>query len=178
MDNLTEKELIGQQLEGLLQTGYRYACALQPDQGEARALVHEAWLRLTKNHGTVPNERLLFQTVRNLHIDIYRRSKTIAFNHVDELGREAGEQADTSVVFELPNKQLAQALKSLREAEREVLFLSVVEGYTAQEIADIISAPRGTVLSTIHRARNKLKAMMEDTSNVLPFRSDSDRSAS
>jgi RNA polymerase sigma-70 factor (ECF subfamily) len=164
-------------LEELLQCGYRYACALQPDEGEARALVHEAWLRLNKTHGSMPDVRLIFQTVRNLHIDIYRRNKRVHFSHLDDLGREAGEQEDAQAGFTLPDRQLSQALQTLRDAEREVLFLSVVEGYTAQEISELINSPRGTVLSTIHRARKKLKSALQETTKVLPFRPENDRRA-
>jgi len=56
----------------------------------------------------------------------------------------------------------------LRETEREVLFLSVVEGYTADEIAKLTGSTRGTVLSLIHRSRLKLRNVMAED-NVTPF---------
>jgi len=37
------------------------------------------------------------------------------------------------------------------------LFLSVIEGYTAEEIAALTDSTRGTVLSLIHRSRQKLQ---------------------
>ena len=68
----------------------------------------------------------------------------------------------------MPDAQLQSALRTLRETEREVLFLSIVEGYTAGEIAELTGSKRGTVLSLIHRARLKLRNIMTED-NVTPF---------
>ena len=46
---------------------------------------------------------------------------------------------------------LEQLLAKLRDIEREALFLHVVEGYSAVEIAALTGRPRGSVLSLIHR---------------------------
>jgi len=44
--------------------------------------------------------------------------------------------------------------------EREALLLADVEGYTAQEIAELTGHPRGTILSLIHRSRGKLRRQL------------------
>lgn len=153
-----------QSLESVIQAGYRYACALQNDSGEALGLVHDAWIRLSTEHGVTPDKALLFRCIRNIHIDIYRRSVKVQFSTVDDMGHYAGELD----VVEVPDAQLQRALSRLRHIEREVLFLSVVEGYTADEIAQLTNKSRGTILSLIHRARNKLKALMRED-NVTPL---------
>jgi RNA polymerase sigma-70 factor (ECF subfamily) len=156
-------------IETLIQAGYRYAYALQNDAGEAQGLVHDAWLRASKTSGRTPDKALLFRCVRNLHIDQYRRSRNVRFTPVDDFGRDAGDQTGAFDVLEVPDAQLQSALVSLRETEREVLFLSVVEGYTAVEIAELTGSSRGTVLSLIHRARLKLRNLMSEDDNVTPF---------
>ena len=70
-------------------------------------------------------------------------------------GSEAPVFADTAT--------LNRALAALRPAERETLFLADVEGYTAQEIADLTGHPRGTVLSLIHRTHRKLRDLLEQS---------------
>jgi RNA polymerase sigma-70 factor (ECF subfamily) len=50
----------------------------------------------------------------------------------------------------------------LRSVEREVLFLAVVEGYTADEIGRLVGQSRGSVLSLLHRAREKARNFLED----------------
>ncbi|MFK8078486.1 MAG: RNA polymerase sigma factor [Granulosicoccus sp.] len=164
-------------VESLIQAGYRYACALQKDPGEAQGLVHEAWLRVSRAQSTPPDKALLFRCVRNVYIDQYRRSKRVRFSAVDDLGRNAGDQTGSFDVAEVPDAQLQSALDQLRDTEREALFLSVVEGYTANEIATLTGSSRGTVLSLIHRARLKLKNLMQED-NVTPFKQDLGRGRS
>lgn len=155
----------------LIQAGYRYACALQNDQGEAKGLVHDAWIRATRSSNGIPDKAYFFQCVRNLHIDQYRRSQKVMLQPVDDHGREPADIAGARDVAEVPDLQLQQALVTLRDVEREVLFLSVVEGYTASEIANLINSNRGTVLSLLHRSRVKLKTFMQDD-KVIPINRD------
>lgn len=56
---------------------------------------------------------------------------------------------------------LLRALSQLGPAEREIVLLSVVQGYTTREIADIVRAPHGTVSSKLHRALKKMRRQME-----------------
>lgn len=163
-------------IDALIQAGYRYACALQPDAGEAQGLVHEAWIRASRTHGRAPDKALLFRCVRNLFVDQYRRTQSVSFTSIDDLGVFVSEPVGAHDVAELPDAQLQHALLQLREAEREVLFLSVVEGYTANEISALTDKPRGSILSLIHRARLKLKTLMSE-SNVTPINSGKSRLA-
>ena len=165
-------------IKALIQAGYRYACALQSDAGEARGLVHDAWLKVSAKHGDTPDQPLLFRAIRNIHIDLYRRRERVKFSHTDDQGRLAGDQIDESNVLEMPDRELETALIRLRDNEREALFLSVVEGYTADEISHIMDCPRGTVLSLVHRARLKLKEDLSNDSRVVPFQRGPGRSAS
>ena len=55
---------------------------------------------------------------------------------------------------------LHQALGRLKRSERELLYLAIVESYTATEIAEITGRPRGTVLSTLHRSKQKLRDLL------------------
>jgi RNA polymerase sigma-70 factor (ECF subfamily) len=57
-------------------------------------------------------------------------------------------------------EEVNHALGHLRPREREALYLSAVESYTAQEIADLTGSPRGTVLSLLHRAKGKLREIL------------------
>jgi RNA polymerase sigma factor (sigma-70 family) len=46
--------------------------------------------------------------------------------------------------------------------QREVLLLSAVDELRYEEIAAMLAIPIGTVMSRLHRARDKLKRMMAD----------------
>jgi RNA polymerase sigma-70 factor, ECF subfamily len=53
--------------------------------------------------------------------------------------------------------EVAQAFDDLPVEQREVLLLGVVEGFTCQEAAEILSIPIGTVMSRLSRGRDALR---------------------
>lgn len=57
---------------------------------------------------------------------------------------------------------VATAIASLDETHRGVLVLRDIEGMAYEEIAEVLSCPRGTVKSRLHRARLMLKDKLKD----------------
>jgi RNA polymerase sigma-70 factor (ECF subfamily) len=57
---------------------------------------------------------------------------------------------------------LQQALAALPAPMREVLLLVSVEEYTYAEAAVILDVPVGTVMSRLHRARERMRELMLD----------------
>jgi acyl transferase domain-containing protein len=55
---------------------------------------------------------------------------------------------------------IANALSILPDDFRTIVFLSDIEGYTYEEIADFMDCPIGTVRSRLHRARKMLYALL------------------
>ena len=53
------------------------------------------------------------------------------------------------------------ALNRLTFQEREIVVLSVLQGYTTKEIAAILGSPQGTISSKLHRSLAKLRKMLE-----------------
>jgi len=141
----------------LLNVGFRYALSLVHDEHEAEDLVQESWLRLYKKRGRKINKSLLFTTIRNLSIDQYRRGKLVVFTEFDE---ERDFADSPSFLSELTMRDLEVALAGLRPEERESIFLNSVEGYTVQEIASFTQRSRGTVLSLIHRGKQKMSKVL------------------
>jgi RNA polymerase sigma factor (sigma-70 family) len=144
-----------------LQSGYRYALALTHHSADAEDLVQEAWLNLCRRYGGVESNGLLFTTVRNLFIDQCRRKKIVHFESLDQSAPpdvpavndgESGVKGDLDALLAI-----------LRPAEREMLFLHYYQGHTAEEISQLTSQPRGTVLSLLHRAIAKLRAAAAET---------------
>jgi len=138
----------------LLRAGFRYALSLRHDRHDAEDLAQEAWCRLHRKAGGIDSKAHLFAAIRNLHIDRYRRENLVVFVALEE----ADAVADDAPLIDdqIRPAELDPLLRTLRDAEREALFLHVVEGYTAQEIADLTERSRGTVLSLIHRTKAKL----------------------
>ncbi len=65
---------------------------------------------------------------------------------------------------------LERALEELPEKLRLVLLLSAMEGYTVEEIADMVGAPIGTVKSRIFIARKKLAEKLRCHANTIKTR--------
>ena len=77
------------------------------------------------------------------------------------MDREPASEARGPALQASDRERVAWALSLLRPDEREVLFLAAVEGYTAQEIGEMTERPRGTVLSLLHRARQRVRNTLE-----------------
>lgn len=55
---------------------------------------------------------------------------------------------------------VAEAIATLPPLQREALLLFEYEGFTLEEIAEIVGADIGTVKSRLHRARERLKCAL------------------
>ena len=53
------------------------------------------------------------------------------------------------------------ALSRLNTRERQIIALSVLQGYTTKEISRILGTPQGTVSSKLHRSLAKLRKMLD-----------------
>ena len=58
--------------------------------------------------------------------------------------------------------RLKDALENLQEEYQLVLLLWAVEDLSYKEIAEVLDVPIGTVMSRLHRARQKLSAQLRD----------------
>jgi RNA polymerase sigma-70 factor (ECF subfamily) len=55
------------------------------------------------------------------------------------------------------------AIEQFSEPTRQILLLRFVEGLTLEEIAEAMDLPLGSVKSAIHRARKRLKHLLEES---------------
>lgn len=52
-------------------------------------------------------------------------------------------------------------IRKLQATDREILILREFQGLTYAEIAEVLEIPRGTVMSRLHTARQRLRARLE-----------------
>ena len=143
----------------LLQNGFRYALSLTHDKAQAEDLLQEAWARVLKSGGP-RHKGYLYAAIRNAFLDERRRDKVVSIvpTDVPDLYASALVGAETHAAR---RQLLAQALAVLRPEEREALYLNAVEAHTAAEIGELTNTPRNTVLSLLHRARQKVLAAFD-----------------
>ena len=148
----------------LLQSAYRYAMSLSANSADAEDLVQEGWLRARERYGANADRKIVFRIVRNLYIDGWRRAArfpTVDFDTTSTANMQLKDgDASRDPERSCGDGALGRHLAQLRDEEREALLLSVVEGYSAGEIASLIGKPRGTVLSLVHRAKQKIQLAM------------------
>jgi len=156
-------------VDALLDRAYRYAFSLTYNATEAEDLLQDACLSILASGGSWERS-YVFATIRNRFIDRYRRNRKILFLSLDR-DDDRSEEEPADLNWEAPdvlqNGLLDRALGSLRAEERETLFLAVVDGYTAEEIAELTARPRGTILSLLHRTKAKLRDLLAKQ-QVLP----------
>ena len=149
-------------LVDLVQRGYRFALSLTNDPARADDLLQDAWLSVLKVDG--PWEHAyLFRAIRSRFVDQYRCDLRAKALHLDSAAELKGETTDNYWGYDdavSSNGTLDTALGQLRPEERAVLYLAAVEDLSAGKIGELLDWPRGTVLSMLHRTRDKLRQLM------------------
>lgn len=138
----------------LLNAGYRYALSLCSSHQDAEDIVQDAWLSADKCYNKLPEKLHLYRIIRNLYIDKYRYTRKTQYIVRDPIAH----RPDTHTVQTRSADGILRFLSQLPDVEREALYLSVVEGYTADEISQITSTGKTTVLSLINQSKKKLRA--------------------
>jgi RNA polymerase sigma-70 factor (ECF subfamily) len=70
--------------------------------------------------------------------------------------------AEAEAIDHLPASAVKDALQTIPEDFRAAVYLVDVEGYSYQEVADIMDTPTGTVMSRLHRGRKLLREQLAD----------------
>ncbi|MDQ8184575.1 RNA polymerase sigma factor [Pelagicoccus sp. SDUM812002] len=135
----------------LLHEGTRFALSLTRNKADAEDIAQSAWMKLSRKYGQVDGKNVFFRTIKNTFIDQVRRNRVVSFSPL--------ENAPEPSRSETPGYglDLDLTLSTLSKSERAAIQLNVLEGYTAIEIGKKLGMPRGTVLSHMSRARNKLR---------------------
>lgn len=150
---------------------YNFALRLTTDPNDAEDLVQDTIVkayRFFSSYEKGTNAKAwMFRILKNSFINNYRKtSKKPSQVDYDEVSSYyesiRAERTDTSdlenLMFrEMMDDDLSNALKRLPEDFRTVVLLCDVEGYTYEEIANMLDVPIGTIRSRLHRGRNLLK---------------------
>ena len=64
------------------------------------------------------------------------------------------------------SKRIRDGLAELTPEHRAAILLREVEGLSYDEISEVMQCPRGTVMSRLHYARNRLREILKDFREV------------
>lgn len=161
------REYVVPELEVLL----RVARRLTGDAHLAEDMVQETLLRtyraIDRFDGRYPRAWLL-TILRNATKNHWRKQKKVSDFSEEILESTAAPGADGRtgpqeiVLDEMLDPPVADALRSLSEDFRAVVILVDVDGLSYQEAADTLDIPIGTVMSRLHRARNRMRDQLRE----------------
>jgi RNA polymerase sigma-70 factor (ECF subfamily) len=148
----------------------RVARALTHDESDADDLVQETFLRAYRHWHTFNTgsdcRRWLAAICRNTHYEQEHRARRVTAADDEELeslaaarhhvGARAAGLEDMYARLDL-GPAIASAIGALDPVFRHVVVLSDVEGFSYEEIADMLQVPIGTVRSRLFRARRQLQ---------------------
>lgn len=141
-------------------TLYRLARHLAESATDADDLVHEMWLRANRNGGRFEERSRLRTWLTGILINCVRE-----WRHASIHRAEAPLDEDLACATDDPPAGLARidlerGVAALAPGYREVLLLHDLEGYTHQEIADLLAIQVGTSKSQLTRARRALARVL------------------
>lgn len=140
------------------QRAFRYARSLGADRDLAFDLVQTAVMKgLAAARSDIEEPRAyLLTSVRHAFYSEIRRAKEAKMSSYDELDGVIATDLRPLEDLTIARDKLKHAWAALAPAEREVLHLWAVEGYTVEEISQQTGTPRGTLLARLHRLRKRL----------------------
>jgi RNA polymerase sigma-70 factor (ECF subfamily) len=143
-----------------------YLYQVTGDYQKAADLSQETFLRVffkaNKYRPIAPFSSWIYAIASNLaktELKKNRRANLVSFDDIQpglEASTPSEESTDSGLI-----KNLRQALEALNPRYRIPVVLKDIEGYSQEEIAEIIQRPVGTVKARISRGRNLLKKQLE-----------------
>ena len=152
-----------------LDDAYTLARYLLRNAGDAEDAVQECYLRALKHFDTYRGPAMkpwLFTILRNVCHAEYARRAHAPTADIDELPEgadqtplwhEAQETPESQMLRQRDASSVQKLVAALADPFRETFVLREVHNLSYREIADIVAAPVGTVMSRLARARAMLR---------------------
>ena len=175
------KERFTREAMPLLDQLYGGALRMTRNPQDAEDLVQETYLKAYNAFDTFkPGTNLkawLYRIMTNSYINTYRKnqrrplvtsaedvtdSQLYTSSSHDSTGLES---AEVEALKNMPNSRISEALNSINEDYRMVVYYADVEGLAYKEIAEVMGIPLGTVMSRLHRGRKQLREMLKDVAH-------------
>jgi RNA polymerase sigma-70 factor (ECF subfamily) len=159
---------------------FAVALSMVRDENDARELVQDAFLRVFKNLGGFQGGSSfftwLYRIITNLSIDLIRKPgrQTVDIEEarldMDDgpdldfplLGRFDGTDPTDVVRRREIAARLQTALDALPSYHRAVIVMREIDGLSYEEMAEALSVSKGTIMSRLFHARQKLQRALAD----------------
>lgn len=145
---------------------FRFALRFLGNEEEAKDIVQEVFIRVwngrEKMHEVANWEAWCMRVTRNLSLDRLRFLNRNATRPMEEsfgLQHDALSPYETTEIGESMQK-IARMIGSLPEKQRQIIHLRDVEGYSYQEICEILELDMNQVKVNLFRARTAVREKM------------------
>jgi RNA polymerase sigma-70 factor (ECF subfamily) len=140
---------------------FSYLMRMTGDQDLSSDLMQESFTRYFEKYGTVPqNSALLFTIARNAVFDHSRKARHETYFRTIHKMNPVDQERNVAVRAEY--RRMLTGLGKLAPHERDVLALVATGELTYREIADISGMSESNVKVKVHRARLKLRKILEE----------------
>ena len=149
------------------------AVAVIKDHAIAEEITQDVFLRVWAHAKLYQDDRAkvsvwLMRIARNRAIDALRGRKThpeqqaipLEQSHLPE--KMSPDTPQTSLESDLEKERIQAAVAQLPDAQQHVIALMYFQGYTQQEIADLLKTPIGTIKTRARLAMLKLRELLHD----------------
>ena len=144
----------------LAPTLYKVAFYILESEEEARDAVQDAYVKLWNDRETLGNvnspKAYAIRLVKNLCIDRIRRQRLEFPEELPE--RVSPEGQDDEIDQKERLNMVMEAIKSLPDRQREILWLRTVENLSYDEISERLGMTPLTLRVLLTRARSKIKS--------------------
>lgn len=137
--------------------GYLYK--MTGSREDAEDIFQDTFIKYARVYPHQKSPALLFTVAKSLFLDSVRRHRESSVNETIETG--GGLTPEEMLIEKQTQKRLISLLDRLTPEEREIISLSGQDGLKYEEIAAITGNSTANIKIKIHRARLKLKKMME-----------------
>jgi RNA polymerase sigma-70 factor (ECF subfamily) len=126
---------------------------------EAFIRVHRHWNRRDRSRPFAP---WFYSILRNLAIDLLRKRTSLREEALEAAKVEpAGPGPEILAEQSELKARVWKAISGLPQAQREVVILRDLHGFTYAEIAETLGVPVSTVTSRLHDGRERLRSRLE-----------------
>jgi len=147
---------------------FRYAAWLSRDQGIAEDVAQEALLRAWKSLDSLRDDdaakQWLLMIVRRENARYFERKRLETVDIDNLTGPQSAMLAETD---DSDLDDMREAIYKLDDDYREPLVLQVLFGHSTSEIAALMGINPGAVLTRLHRARLKLKDIVDEVNHEM-----------